>query len=195
MVRQRHVGRACQDRTSAGRMPSRRKFIASSHRGWQLLLRSSHAGQVIPFASILSIRFPSEYPHSVLEPRGRTIPSPSEQNATATQGSEGRPPIACNLPPCAGIPTHAFANSPIRTRRTSLKHGCRIVTQRRVSCLWPTPQRKAEKIPAARIQREDGVVESTSQMAAHSLRLSGCCGVKSLRAPFSSADSCPSRPS
>ena len=185
MVRQRHVGRACQDRTSAGRMPSRRKFIASSRRGWQLLLRSSHAGQVIPFASILSIRFPSEYAHSVLEPLGRTIPSPSEQSATATQGSEGRPPIACNLPSCAGIPTHAFANSPIRTRRTSLKHGYRIVTQRRVPCRWPTPQRKAEKIPAARIQ-ERTALWSTSQMAVHSLRLSGCSGVKGLRTPLSS---------
>jgi hypothetical protein len=109
-------------------------------------------GPVTPFASTLSIRFPSEYPHSVLEPLGRTIPSPSEQNATAKQGSESPPPIACNLPPCACILTHAFANSPIRTQRTSLKHGCRIVAQRRVSCRWPTPQRKAEKIPAARIQ-------------------------------------------
>jgi hypothetical protein len=106
-----------------------------------------------PIVSTLSlgVRFPSEYPHSVLEPLDRTIPSPSERNATAKQGSGRPPPIACNLPPCACILTRAFANSPIRTQRTSLKRGCWIVAQRRVSCRWPTPQRKAEKIPAARI--------------------------------------------
>jgi len=106
-----------------GRHTFKKQIIASSHRRWQLLSRSSRAGQVTPFASTLSIRFPSEYPHSVLEPLGRTIPSPSEQNATAKQGSEGRPPIAGNLPSCACTLTHAFANSPIRTQRTSLKHG------------------------------------------------------------------------
>jgi hypothetical protein len=130
----------------------KKQIIASSHRRWQLLSRSSRAGQVTPFASTLSIRFPSEHPRSVLEPPGRTIPSPSEQNVPAKQGSERPPPIACNLPPCACTLTHAFANSPIRPQRTSLKHGCGIVAQRRGSCRWPTPQRKAEKIPAARIQ-------------------------------------------
>jgi hypothetical protein len=34
--------------------------------------------------------------------------------------------------------------------------------------------------------RDDGIVESTSQLAAHSLRLSGCCGVKSSLTPLSS---------
>ena len=130
------------------------KIIASSQLRWQLLPRDYCPSQVPPHVSTLSPgnRFPSEYPHSVLEPPGRTIPSPSERNATATLGSAGRPPIACNLPPNVSIPAHAFANSPIRTQRTSLKHGCRIVAQRRVSCRWPTPQREAEKMPAARIQ-------------------------------------------
>ena len=100
----------------------------------------------------LGARFPSAYPHSVLEPPGRTIPPPSERYATAKQGSERPPPIACNLPPCACTLTHAFANSPIRTQRTSLKHGRWIIAQHRVSCRWCTPQKKAEKTPAARIQ-------------------------------------------
>jgi hypothetical protein len=135
------------------REPHAFKIITISHLRWQLLPRDYRPSQVTPHVSTLSLgnRFPSEYPHSVLEPLGRTIPSPSERNATATQGSAGRPPIACNLPPCAGIPTYAFANSPIRTQRTSLKYGCPIVAQRRASCRWPTPQRKAEKMPAARI--------------------------------------------
>jgi hypothetical protein len=154
MVRQRHVGRACQDRTSAGRTPSRSKFIASSHRRWQLLSRNSRAGQVTPFVSTpsLGIRFSSEYPHSGLEPLGRTILSPSERNATAKQGSEGPPPIACSLTPCACTLTHAFANSPTPTRRTSLKHGCWILARYRESCRWPTPQRNAEKITASCIR-------------------------------------------
>ena len=142
----------------------KKQIIASSHRRWQLLSRSSRAGQVTPFASTLSIRFPSEYPHSVLEPLGRTIPSPSEQNATAKQGSERPPPVACNRPPDVSIPTHAFANSPIRTQRTSMKHGCWIVAQRRVSCRWPTPQRKAEKMPAPRIQEMTALRKTKSQI-------------------------------
>ena len=98
------------------------------------------------------MRFPSECPHSVLEPRGRTIPSPSARNATAKPGSECPLPIACYLPPGACTLTHASANSLIRTQRTSKKHRCWIVAQRRVSCRWSTPQRKAERIPAARVQ-------------------------------------------
>jgi hypothetical protein len=108
-------------------------------------------GNPVCFDSDSGMRFPSEYPHSVLEPLGRTIPSPSARNATAKRGSERPLPIACYLPPGACTLTHAFANSPIRTQRTSMKHGCWIVAQRRVSCRWSTPQRKAERLPAARI--------------------------------------------
>jgi hypothetical protein len=57
-------------------------------------------------------------------------------------------PGACTL-------THASANSLIRTQRTSKKHRCWIVAQRRVSCRWSTPQRKAERIPAARGRTEN----------------------------------------
>jgi hypothetical protein len=109
-------------------------------------------GNPVCFDSESGCRPSSEYPHSVREPLGLTIPSPSERNASAKQGSERPPPIACNLPPSACTLTRAFANSPIRTQRTSLGHGCWIVAHRRVSCRWPTPQRKAEKIPTARIQ-------------------------------------------
>ena len=108
-----------------------------------------------PVCSTLSpgMRCPSEYPHSVLEPRGRTILSPSARNATAKRGSDCPLPIACYLPPGACTLTHASANSLIPTQRTSMKHRCWIVAQRRVSCRWSTPQRKkAERIPAARIR-------------------------------------------
>jgi hypothetical protein len=64
----------------------------------------------VAFDSDLRICLPFQYPHSVLEPPGRTKPSPTEQNATAKQGSERALPIACNLPPCARTLTHAFAN-------------------------------------------------------------------------------------
>jgi hypothetical protein len=132
-----------------------KKIIASLHRRGQLLSRSSCAGQATPFVSTLSpgMLFPSEYPNSVLEPLGRTIPLPSVRNATAKRGSERPPPIACYLPPGACTLTHAFANSPIRTQRISMKHGRWIFAQLRVSRRWSTPRRKAETIPAARIQR------------------------------------------
>ena len=155
MVCQRHVGRACQDRTFLGRHAFKKKIIASSHRRCQLLSRSSRAGQVTPFVRYLSpgMRCPSEYPHSVLEPRGRTILSPSARNATAKRGSDCPLPIACYLPPGACTLTHASANSLIPTQRTSMKRRRWIVAQRRVSCRWSTPQRKkAERIPAARIR-------------------------------------------
>jgi hypothetical protein len=111
-----------------GRHAFKKKIIASSHRRCRLLSRSSCGGQVTPFVSILTpgMRFPSEYPHSVLEPLGRTIPSPSARNATAKRGSEYPLPIACYLPPGACTLTHAFANSPIRTQRTHL-HETRVL--------------------------------------------------------------------
>jgi hypothetical protein len=140
--------------TPRGTHTFKNQIIASSHPPLAIIVAkfSRGPGNLVVSTLSLGIRFPSEYPHSVLEPLGRTIASPSERNATAKQGSERPPPTACNLPPCACTLTHAFANSPIRTQRISLKHGCWIVAQRRVSCRWPTPQRKAEKIPAARAQ-------------------------------------------
>ena len=147
MVCQRHVGRACQDRTFLGRHAFKKKIIASSHRRCQLLSRSSRAGQVTPFVRYLSpgMRCPSEYPHSVLEPRGRTILSPSARNATAKRGSECPLPIAWYLPPGACTLTHASANSLIPTQRTSMKRRRWIVAQRCVSCRWSTPQRKKKQ--------------------------------------------------
>jgi len=165
----------------------KKQIIASSHRSCELRSRSSRAGQVTPFVSTVrpGIHFPSEYPHSVLELLGRTIPSPSARNATARRGFERPLPTACYLPPGAGTLTHAFANSPIRTQRTSMEHVCWIVAQRRVSCRWPTPQRKAEKMPAARIQEmtalpEIEIANFYTLMAVHSLRL------KTRRAPYNS---------
>src|ERR1700684_1038615 len=107
MVCQRHVGRAYQDRTSADLPLSRSKLSRT---------RTARAITVVKVSTLsLSIRFPSEYPHLVLEELGWTMPSPSERNAAAKWGSAHPPPIACNLPRCACTLTHAFANSPIRT--------------------------------------------------------------------------------
>jgi hypothetical protein len=87
----------------------------------------------------------SACPRSVPEPRCRTIPSPSEGNATAKQGCERRPPIAYNLPPDACTLMNACANSPSRRQRTSSKPRCLIVAQHCVSCRWSTPQRRTER--------------------------------------------------
>ena len=160
-MRQRHVGRVCQDRTFR-RHAFKTKIIASSHLRCQLLSRSSRAGQVIRWFSTLSpgMRFPSKYSHSVLEPLGRTMPSPSARNATAKRGHERRPPVACNRPPDAGIPTHAFANSPIRTQRISMRHRVpdRCTASRVLSVAYATEKSRENTGPAH--PRDDGILST-----------------------------------
>jgi len=144
-----------------GRHTFKKKISATSHRRCQLLSRSSRAGQLTPFVPTLSpgMRFPFEYPDSVLEPLGRTIPSPSARNATAKRGSERPLPIAYNLMPDGGTLTHAFANSPIRTQRTSMKHGAGSLHG--FACpVGGLRHRKAEKYRPHPLPRDDGIVES-----------------------------------
>ena len=145
----------CQPRISRPNVRSRHTFkkqiIASSYiaasndlvpERWGLLSLDPLAGWISPFGSILSlgIRARPEYPRSVSDPLGWTILSPSEENATAKRGYERRSPIAYNLPLGACTPIHAFETCPSRTQPTSLKRGCSIIPQHRVSCQWSTPQ-------------------------------------------------------
>jgi hypothetical protein len=147
----------CQPRISRPNVRSRHTFkkqiIASSYiaasndlvpERWGLLSLDPLAGWISPFGSILSlgIRARPEYPRSVSDPLGWTILSPSEENATAKQGYERRSPIAYNLPLGACTPIHAFETCPTRTQPTSLKRGCSIIPQHRVSCRWSTPQKR-----------------------------------------------------
>jgi hypothetical protein len=147
----------CQPRISRPNVRSRHTFkkqiIASSYiaasndlvpERWGLLSLDPLAGWISPFGSILSlcIRARPEHPRSVSDPLGWTILSPSEENATAKQGYERRSPIAYNLPLGACTPIHAFETCPTRTQPTSLKRGCSIIPQHRVSCRWSTPQKR-----------------------------------------------------
>ena len=147
----------CQPRISRPNVRSRHTFkkqiISSSYiavsidlvpERWGLLSLNPLAGWISPFGSILSlgIRARPEYPRSVSDPLGWTILSPSEENATAKQGYERRSPIAYNLPLGACTPIHAFETCPTRTQPTSLKRGCSIIPQHRVSCRWSTPQKR-----------------------------------------------------
>jgi hypothetical protein len=113
--------------------------------------REIRASWITPSGPIfnLGIRGRSGHPRSVPDPLSWTTRAPSEGNATAKQGCERRPPIAYNLPLGACTLTHAFQSCPTWTQPTSLKHGCCIVAQHRVSCRWSTPQRKTEKIPSS----------------------------------------------
>ncbi len=69
-----------------------------------------------------------------------SMPLPSKGNASATQDSQGRLPVACSPTPNAGTQVHASGQSPKRPPRSSIKTRRASIAQRRLFCRWSTPR-------------------------------------------------------
>ena len=161
-MRQRHVGRARQDRVFRGA-----RLQEENYREFTPPLPTTAAkfscgpGDSVCFDSesgyALSIRVSPFGPRTARS----TIPSPSARNATAKRGSECPQPIACYLPPGEGTLTHAFANSPLRTQRTSMRHRCWIVAQHSVARpVGGLRHRKKRRKYRLRHPRDDGILST-----------------------------------